>query len=335
MLKIFIIILNWNGKEDTLECLASLKHINYPNFNIIVTDNGSTDDSVIAIRTAYPDIFILENGNNLGFAEGNNRAIRFALQQETDAILILNNDTLVDSNLLQAFYDAYASLPDAGILGAVSYYYDKPEIIWAAGGLWDTSILGLRHIALGQTEADLPSQRPYEIEYAVGCALFVHKDVIAKIGLMDPLFFLNFEETDWCQRAQKAGFKNYTVPDAKIWHKVSVSFGGESPLWRYFMTRNQLLWAKRYLPAKEYRSVVRKAFMDFFPDMTISYLGRPLSLKQRYWALMVWIKQAMSRCSNPFYIARYFGIYHYFINRFGDCPQKLRRRLIQTANLSD
>lgn len=329
-LNIYIIILNWNGKDDTLECLASLQHINYSNFNIIVADNGSTDDSVATIHRAYPDVFILENGANLGFAEGNNRAICYALDQDAEAVVLLNNDTIVDCNLLQAFNDAYVTLPNAGILGAVSFYYENPKVIWAAGGMWDSATLDLRHIGLGKTEDDLSSKKPYEVDYAVGCALFVHKDVISKIGLMEPLFFLNFEENDWCQRAKKVGLINYTVPEANIWHKISSSFGGESPLWKYFMTRNQLLWAKRHLPPKEYRAVIIKTIKDYFPLVIFLSLHTPLNFRQRYWALVVWVKQTLSHCSDPFYMAQFYGIYHYFINRFGDCPQKLKIKLAKS-----
>ncbi|OAI04694.1 hypothetical protein A1353_13175 [Methylomonas methanica] len=328
--KLTVIILNWNGKKDTLECLSSLQHLKHPNFNIIVADNGSSDDSVKTIRTEYPDVFILENGANLGFAEGNNRAIRYALDQGTDAVVLLNNDIIVDPNLLQAFRDAYNSLANPGILGAASYYYDNPKVIWAAGGFWDSTILDLNHIGLGKYEHELPSDKPYEVDYAVGCALFIHKDVISKIGLMEPLFFLNFEENDWCQRAKKAGLINYSVPDAKIWHKVSASFGGESPLWKYYMTRNLLLWSKRHLPAGEHRDVILKTIKACLPSLAFLSWKAQLTLKQRYWALTNWIKQVLDRFKDPFYIAQFHGIYHYFTKKFGECPPELKIKLLST-----
>ena len=326
--RLTIIILNWNGKKDTLECLLSLQNLNYANFNIIVADNGSTDDSVRIIHAEYPGAFIFENGTNLGFAEGNNRAIRHALEHGADAVVLLNNDVVVDANLLQAFYDAYVFSDKPGILGATSYYYDNPNIIWAAGGFWDSNTLELNHIGLGKSE--LPSDAPYEVEYAVGCALFIHKDVISKIGLMDPLFFLNFEENDWCQRARKAGFINYTVPGAKIWHKVSASFGGESPLWKYYMTRNLLLWSKRHLSTRAHRAVILKTIKTCFPPLTFLSWKAQLTLKQRYWALNNWIKQTLHHFIDPFYIAQFYGIYHYFIDKFGECPSELTTKLRPT-----
>ena len=98
-----IIILNWNGKHDTCECIDSARKLNYPNYEIIVVDNGSEDESVQFLGKKYPDILILENGANLGYAEGNNRAIKYAIEQEFDYILLLNNDAVVDPQILNSF----------------------------------------------------------------------------------------------------------------------------------------------------------------------------------------------------------------------------------------
>ena len=324
---ISIIILNWNGKKDTIECISSLQDLKHPNFSIIVADNGSTDDSVDSIKNVYPDIFILENGENLGFAEGNNRAITYAFNNGAEAVVILNNDTIVDPGLLSSFCTSFDNLPNPGILGTVSFYYDKPDVIWAAGGEWDATRLELKHICCNEREEDLPSKEPYSVNYAIGCALFVHRSVVEKIGLMDPQFFLNFEENDWCQRAIKSGLINYTVPNAKIWHKVSSSFGGESPLWKYYMTRNLLLWSKRHLPPAEYRAVIKKTIREFLPHKTPINTDKKLSLKYHYWALFDYLKQFKKRFESPFYLAQFFGIVHYFFRRFGPCPESTQQRL--------
>ncbi|WP_051961739.1 glycosyltransferase family 2 protein [Methylobacter sp. BBA5.1] len=329
---ISIIVLNWNGKEDTLECLASLQAVTYPSFDVIVADNGSTDDSVGVIRKAYPDIHILENGANLGFAEGNNRAMLYALDHGAGAVVILNNDTIVDPNFLQAFNDAYASLPDAGILGATIYYYDQPDVIWAAGANWDFKNHRQNFVCLGLRESSLPDTKPYEVEFVLGCALFVHKELINRIGGMDPLFFLNCEENDWCRRARKNGYKIYSVPDAKIWHKISSSFGGQSPLWKYFITRNQLLWAKRHLSMKEYYYVLTKFIKEFFPLLSISKETGEISLKTIYWGINTWHRQFFNRFYQPYYLALLYGLFHYFSGTYGDCPPKLKARLTHKTN---
>ncbi|CAL1241873.1 glycosyltransferase family 2 protein [Candidatus Methylocalor cossyra] len=323
-IKISIIILNWNGKEDTLECLSSVRGIDYPAYDIIVADNGSSDDSVSSIREAYPEVTILENGANLGFAEGNNRAIRYALQHGADAVVLLNNDTIVDSNILRAFCDAYITLPNAGILGATAFYYDRPEIVWAAGANWDYSIHEQRFIGQGLPRSSLPDNKPYEVEFVLGCALFVHREVIDSIGVMDPIFFLEYEDTDWCWRAKKKGYKNYSVPDAILWHKVSSSFGGESPIWKYYMTRNGLLWAKRHLHRDEYICVKHKLIREFIPSFPIPN-GR--SLKVFYWEITAWLRTLMRHFREPYYMAVLYGVFHYFINEFGGCPPRVMARL--------
>lgn len=326
-LNIRIIILNWNGKEDTLECLSSLQHITYPVFDITVADNGSTDDSVKVIHQAYPNIHILENAANLGFAEGNNRAIRYALEHGADAVVILNNDTIVDPNLLQAFYDAYVSFPDAGILSTTSFYYDQPDVIWSAGAEWNSSSLDFTYLYQGCKYTELVDKTAFKVQYVIGCAMFIHKKVIMDVGLMNPVYFLNFEEFDWCVKINSAGYQNYIIPEAKIWHKISSSFGGKnSPLKNYFLTRNFLLWAKWHEP-KELTRILKMTIFEFIPPVSFLYLTNSKTLKQRYWEFIEWCKQCKTRAKDPYYLAQAYGIYHYFFHKFGDCPPELKSRL--------
>jgi GT2 family glycosyltransferase len=329
---ISIIVLNWNGKEDTLECLASLQAVTYPAFDIIVADNGSTDNSVEAIHKTYPDVHVLENGTNLGFAEGNNRAIRFALKRGADAVVILNNDTIVDPNLLQAFYEAYISLPDAGILGATCLYYDQPEIIWTAGAEWNSKTLEFSYLYQGCKYTEIPYKTALKVPYIIGCVMFIHKKVIKDIGLMNPVYFLNFEELDWCIKISSVGYQNYTISRAKIWHKIASSFGGKnSPLKNYFLTRNFLLWAKWHAP-NELTGILKMTICEFIPPVSFLYPSHSKTLKQSYWEFIDWYKQCKSRAKDPYYLAQAYGIYHYFLHKFGDCPPKLKARLTQKTD---
>ena len=134
---VYIIVLNWNGKDDTLECLASIAAIQYADFETVVVDNGSSDDSVAAIRAQRPELHIIETGQNLGFAEGNNVGIKYAMAHHADYIFILNNDTTVDPLLLQHLVSSAQRHPDAGIIGPKTYYHAHPQVIWSAGGYWD------------------------------------------------------------------------------------------------------------------------------------------------------------------------------------------------------
>ncbi len=241
--KICIIVLNWNNAKDTIECLSSLQKITYPNFTILVVDNGSTDTSIECISQAFPHIPILKNGTNLGFAEGNNRGILHAIEKGAEAFLILNNDTIVHPDILHAFHDAATQYPKAGVFGAKIFYFDDPAKVWYAGGDVDLNCYVCVH-------SGSDTQKIEETNYACGCALFIKKEVIKKVGLMDPRFFLLWEEIDWCWRIRKAGYQCLFVPQAKVWHKISSSFEGgyRGDSWNYYYFRNRLLFLKLHFP---------------------------------------------------------------------------------------
>ena len=244
---VFVVVLNWNGRDDTLACLESVDKITHPDFRVIVVDNGSADDSVDAIRATFPEVELIETGANLGFSGGNNVGIKRAPQLGADYVLLLNNDTVVDPGLLDAFVAAARCFPDAGVFSAKIYFHAEPNRIWYAGARWSARATRFEQVGEGVLDDGISFSTICETDYACGCAFFVPAARLREIGLLDDNFFLYFEETDWCYRAREAGYPSIFVPEAKLWHKVSVSFGGEgSPLALYFQTRNRLLWAKRH-----------------------------------------------------------------------------------------
>jgi GT2 family glycosyltransferase len=170
--KISIIVLNWNGKIDTLECLQSVYRIDYTNFDVIVVDNGSSDDSVQAIRDSFPEVTVLETNENLGFAGGNNVGIRYALKNGADYIFLLNNDTIVDPRILKQFIEVSKSIDDRGILGAKIYYYNEPEKIWYAGAKWVDKSSQCDHLGEGKIDDGISFNTITETGYACGCATF-------------------------------------------------------------------------------------------------------------------------------------------------------------------
>lgn len=308
--KVSIIILNWNGLKDTIECLESVQKIDYPNFDIIVVDNGSTDGSVAAIKESFSDITLIQNKENLGYAEGNNVGIRYALNNNSDFIFILNNDTVVDTNILNAFIDAANVYSDAGIFGAKVYYYSEPRKICSIGGGWDKKEKDF--VQIGTNIMDNEEFNTIrEIDYACGCALFFKKQVAEKIGLLDPKFFLLYEEADWCSRAKKVGFKSLFIPSAKIWHKVSVSLKKEgSPLILYYGTRNHLLWAKRHLFFKERLKVYIKT-LDLILGCTLKLKEYSL-IKRIYWDIV--------SIFEPNTKAKLIALLDFLLGNFGICP---------------
>lgn len=240
-MKISVIVLHYQNVADTLECLESLKKQNYDNYEILLIDNGSGELGNIALP-----VKLIKNTENLGFAEGGNIGIRAALENGADAVLLFNNDAVADPGLLSAFARAAKEHPGAGAFGAKIYYYDEPTQIWHAGGNVSRTY---RCYHEGCLDCDLDKEWDVkrEIAYACGCAIFVTKKAIEKVGLMENQFFLLWEEIDWCWRVRKAGLQCLYIPEAKVWHKISQSFegGNRGPLWQYYYFRNRLLFLKR------------------------------------------------------------------------------------------
>jgi len=242
--RVGVVVLNWNRRDDTLACLGSLARLDYPAFEVVVVDNGSADGSAQAIRERFPDVLLIENGENLGYAGGNNVGLRYALKRGLDYVLLLNNDTEVAPDLLRLLVGAAEADPAVGVAGPTIYYYDRPEVIWSAGGAIDwrrgrTWMVGLDEEDVGQF-----GEAPREVAFVTGCALLVGRRVLEQVGLLDERFFAYYEEVEWCVRARRAGFGIVHVPRARVWHKISPGAQADSPLVHYYMTRNRLLFLK-------------------------------------------------------------------------------------------
>lgn len=272
-----IIILNWNGWKDTVECLESIFQVDYPDYNVVVVDNDSEDDSLSKIKdycngelkvksafyqydpknkpihtlelgddlnskiseefSGHPSnnrLVLIKNDDNYGFAEGNNIGMRFALEKlDTNFVLLLNNDTVVDPQFLKLMLNE-AQNPDIGILGPNIYYYDDPERITYVGGNLNCRTGKITHPYLDEKRKGL---QPSEMDYICGCSLLIKKSVIESVGLLDDKYFLYYEDTDWCMRARKKGIKTVHVPHAKIWHKIAPS-NKNSKIELYYGIRN-------------------------------------------------------------------------------------------------
>ena len=315
--RISIIVLNWNGKQDTLECLRSLQRAPTPH-HLIVVDNGSSDDSVVAIRSTYPQATLLETGKNLGYAEGNNVGIRFALKKKTDFLLILNNDVIVDPAILNRFLTTYARYPFS-ILSGIPYLHSDPTTLDHLGGKWNPKagefdLIGWRAASFEETACSL--------DYGCGCALFSSAEVFRAVGEFDARFFLFWEEADWCFRAKRQGIQVLSCPEAKLQHKVSASFTGRQPYADYFWWRNRLLWIEKncskqaqvYLTfrviAPAICRLMRHAFLTSF---------RALLTKKSRARKRAAIEQQRQR-----YRAALAGIKDYCCRRFYNAPRHLR-----------
>jgi GT2 family glycosyltransferase len=253
---VMIIIVNWNNESDTAECLESCRKLDYPDFSMIVVDNGSSDGSGGRLRQRFPDVEVIETGCNLGFAGGNNVGIRGALEAGAKYIWLLNNDTVVDRGALSALVEVAEHDSTVGMVGSKILLFGDPGMIWYAGGLIDDhapyrcSHRGVGEEDMGQYD-DLS-----ETGYVTGCSMLVRRDVIEQIGELDEGMFLYFEDTDWGVRARNGGWRLMYAPRSVVLHKASASMGGmDSPRMLYYLARNLL-----YFTRKNYPHIITKAF---------------------------------------------------------------------------
>jgi GT2 family glycosyltransferase len=242
--QVTIIVLNWNGLNDTLDCLESLDQLDYQNYKVVVVDNGSVDGSVPVIRERFPAVTIIENDENLGYAGGNNVGLRYAVTQGADYALLLNNDTVVDPAFLRILVDAAEAEPTVGIAGPTICYHERPDVIWSAGGSIDWQRGSTRMVGLDEQDMGQFGKKPREVDFVTGCALLARMRTVEESGELDERFFMYYEETEWCVRITRAGYRIIHVPQAKIWHKISPDAQADSSLIHYYMTRNRLLFLK-------------------------------------------------------------------------------------------
>ena len=253
-------VLTWNGRADTLACLASLARSDWPALDVIVADNGSDDGTVAAVKAGFPEVRIVENGANLGFAAGNNAGISEALRAGADAVFVLNNDTEVPSDAVSRLVSVLDARSDAACVCPVLVYADAPDRLWFAGSLFDPSrARSGRNSSYELGRAVLPDQ-PFEIERGVGAAMLVRASVIEAIGMFAPELFYLHEDVDWSLRMRAAGWRILLVPDVRIIHKVAASQGGHplTPLTAYYGTRNDLELGRRFGGLHGWRAIARE-----------------------------------------------------------------------------
>lgn len=246
---VYIIILTWNHKDDSVETVGSVLESDYPRMEVVVVDNASADGTPDAIRRAFPRVHVIENPENLMYAGGNNVGIRWALGQGADYVLLLNNDVVVDKTMVSRLVEA-AEAGGAGMAGPMMYYYPPrgqgADLIWYAGGLvsyWRgmTAHRGIREVDRGQYAG------ASDTDYVSGCALLARSDVIGGIGLLDGAYAIYSEDADWCVRASRAGYRVLFVPEARLWHKVSASSGGGlTPFKAYHRIRSGIRFFRRH-----------------------------------------------------------------------------------------
>ncbi|PIS09589.1 hypothetical protein COT75_00065 [Candidatus Beckwithbacteria bacterium CG10_big_fil_rev_8_21_14_0_10_34_10] len=249
-MKLAIIIVNFNSYPYILDCLLSLKKADKRGVKckIILVDNNSKDESVKAISKNFPQVDIIKNRKNLGFAKANNVAIKKALKEKFDYIFLLNPDTKVEENFLEPLIQLIKSNRKIGIVSPALKEKRNGKTIYTLGAKFNRVLGKTEHLYL--KENSINSLKPQEEELVSGCAMLVKTSVFKKIGLFDEKFFLYFEDTDFCLRAFKIGFKIYSVPQSVVFHQPSTSLGEISfkKAWHIFISNAffTIKWVKPY-----------------------------------------------------------------------------------------
>lgn len=269
-MNVALVILNYKSVDDTLQCLESIKNSNLPpktSFQTIVVDNHSEDGSWEKLEKV-DGIKLIASDENLGYSGGNNVGIKYALNNNADFILILNNDVTLHRSAIKYLLE---SRQEGDIIAPKIYFaagfefhrdrYNKTDlgnVIWYAGGKidWD-NIIGL-HIGVDEVDTG-QYDHSKQINFATGACLFVKREVFEKIGFFDEKYFLYLEDLDFCVRAKKNKFKIFFQPKAVLWHRNAASAGGSgSNLQDYYITRNRLLFAFKFAKLKTKFALLRQ-----------------------------------------------------------------------------
>jgi len=244
---IYTMILCWNGAEDTLRCLESLRWVKDVPFQIVVVDNGSRDGTPSAVRGAFPEAELISTGRNLGYAGGNNFGLRILLGRKPEFICLLNNDTVVDSGFLAPLLACASTHPRTGIFGPRICFLARPDTIWSQGirvSPTDGRIVSPDHGCRGDA-----SIRPRTVDAVSGAAFLIRRRTLEETGLFDERYAFYHEDVDLCLRAKKAGWKTMVVPASHTWHRVGAAMeeaGGDNNI--YYLVRNHLLVINQSFP---------------------------------------------------------------------------------------
>jgi GT2 family glycosyltransferase len=288
--KVVVIVLNWNGLDDTLECLQSLAQSCYSNREVIVVDNGSEDGSCPAIRKHFPDVHLIENGSNLGFVRGNNIGLSVGLQHGADLLLILNNDTVLRSDCIAELVNAIEEDGTIGIVGPLMQRTLRPDLVDMGGdfNFWTGSVV-LRHYVPDEL---VGAAQP--IDYVWGCGLMLRADVLRSVGAFDERYVAYYEDADLCMRARALGFQTRVATRAWMMHKVGRS-GEKRFLWQTYMRlRNHILFFLSYARPYQFVSLVPALCFYQIPLMVLQtarlYLARKVMPRYRTRPISLWYR---------------------------------------------
>ena len=268
--KVSIISVNYNQAAVTCDMLESLRLVTYPNYEVIVVDNASPTDAS-SIKEKYPEIIYIESKKNLGFAGGNNIAVR---ECTGDYVLLLNNDTIVTPGFLEPMIETFLSNPKIGIVSPkIIFFYSDGLVQYA--GTNEISPVTCRGETVGYMQKDDPKfDHISQTHLSHGACMMISREVIDKVGLLDENYFMLYEEYDYCERVRQAGYEIYYAGLSSILHKQSISLGKNSPMKSYYMTRNRIYFARKNFNGRNKFIAVAYNFLIAIPKNTLLELTK-------------------------------------------------------------
>jgi GT2 family glycosyltransferase len=271
--EVYIVILNFNSGEDTVNCIKSLEKINYANFKIVVVDNASKDNSLDIIKNKCTFDKLIVSEENLGYANGNNIGIRYALENNAEYICILNNDTEVEPDFLNILMDRMVKDGRIGIIGPCICDFKEREKVQTMGA--DINLYtGLAQGKFKNYDYSRVGNMELKVDYLGGACFVVRKKVFETVGLIPENYFLFYEETEFCLRTKKAGFDIVSIGSSRIFHKRSATIAKFKGLSYFFLNRNRVVFVRRNA------SIIQKAVFSGY--LVIETLGRIIIRKEPF-----------------------------------------------------
>jgi len=252
--RVVVVILNWNGTEDTLRCLESFRQVEYDNFDVLVIDNGSVPGSADPVERLFPEVTLIRNERNLGYSGGNNVGLRYARNAGAKYVLIVNNDTTVDPGFISQLVKVAETDTSIAAVGAKVIQLERPDRLWAVYGAVNFCQQLVKVWGHNRPIARFSMQK--DVDFIVGCGMLLSMKAVAEVGVFDERFFAYHDEVDWCKRARDKGYRVVYTPTALMWHKGCTSTGGfrdyYNPALRYLVARNSVLYVKKHARKHEW-----------------------------------------------------------------------------------
>ncbi len=262
-----VVILNYKVADLAVNAVKSVLKSSYPKLHIYVVDNDS-DDHIEQFLSEFQGIDFIQTGQNLGYTGGNNVGIKKALKDGAQWVLLLNPDAEVKKDTIEILVER--TKEHQAQIANPKIYFAKSKKIWFAGKIFDRANVLASHRGVDEEDIGMYDTEE-ELEDGTGCALLIHKSVFEKIGFLDEDYFLYYEESDFIFRARKAGFKLMYIPASVVYHENAKSTGVGSPLQDYFITRNRLLFASKFLPMRTRFALVREAIRtSYYPTRRLA-----------------------------------------------------------------